>query len=382
MKRSKVILAAGPAGCRTIERLLEAVDYAKEVEGVDIRLERTFERMREIAETDYNINVTEENILNLLPETLRSLRKDALRKIKERIRKEPGIYIVRSPATFLWGGTLISGIDYDDVDLLHPDVFLVVIDDVMMVKETLKTDPEWKTQRFSLRDLAAWREQEIMTIEDHARRLKSDFFIVARAHSARVFYDLIVHTNRPKVYLSYPMTHVSPEMEEGFREERREFIESLTELGYIVFDPITITEGIILSKLEEYEKEVKRQGKEPDSNDLIEFEVLYDDLGRVKFSYPYLELLNVSELVEGQIVKRDFAMISVSDLVIVYNPLGIGSPGVACEMMYGHRIMGKRVYLIWGGEGRPSPFYTAFCDRRFSTKEEFLEYLKELAESS
>lgn len=382
MRKSKVILAAGPAGCRTIDRLLEAIEYAREREGVEIRLERTFDRMREVAQADYNINVTEENILNLLPERLRSIRKDALRKIRERMREEPGIYVVRSPATFLWGGTLISGMDYDDVDLLHPDVFLVVIDDVMMVKETLKTDPEWRTQRFSLRDLAAWREQEIMTIEDHARRLRSDFFIVARAHSPRVFSDLMIHTHKPKVYLSYPMTHVSPELEESFREERKEFIDALTELGYIVFDPITITEGIILSKLEEYEREVRKEGKEPDLDDIIEFGVYYEDLGKIKFSYTYLELLNVSELVEGQIVKRDFALISSSDLVVVYNPLGIGSPGVACEMMYGHRIMGKRVYLIWGGEGRPSPFYTAFCDKRFSTKEEFLDYLKELTESS
>lgn len=374
MARSRVILVAGPAGCRVYEKLEQVVEIAKK-EGAEVRLERTFDTMREVAGERHGIDVTETNILNLLPERLRSIRKDALREIKDRIDSEPGIYVIRSPGTFSWGGTLISGLDYDDVDLLGPETFLVVIDDVLIVKVNLAEDPEWMTQRFSLRDLAAWREQEIMLIEDQARRLRARFYVVARAHPTGVFADLILHPNKPRIYLSYPITHMPETMREEFGRKREEFIEALSRMGYIVFDPITIREGVILSELESCEQKIRAAGKQPDPSEEIEFELEFD--GRRKaFKYPYSELADVSDLIEGQIVKRDFAMIEASDMVLVYNPLGLGSPGVACEMLYGHRILGKTVYLIWGGEGRPSPFYTAFCHKRFSSKEESLSHLR------
>ena len=370
----RVVIFSGPAGSGTYERMLEAAKLAEEW-GYEVKVERLFDRMARVARERYGLEITEENVLNLLRERLISIRKEAVEEIREEIESSPGFYMVRSPATFFWGGTLITGLDLDDVMKLRPDAFIVVVDDIMPVKARLAADPEWKTQRFTLRDLASWREQETTLVEELARWTKAEFYVVARAHPPRVFADLVVHPEKPKAYISFPMTHVPPDVYREFESKKNRFVDDLDELGIVIFDPATMAEGVILSKLEEYENRARSEGREPDPDEELEITVSYGGEERV-YRYTYQELAAVDPLVEGQIVKRDFAMIESANMVIVYNPLGIPSPGVACEMMYAHKVLGRDVYLIWGKEGRPSPFYTAFCNRRFSTPEEFLEYAR------
>lgn len=373
-RESRVVIFSGPAGSGTYQRMQEAAELAREW-GYDVHIARLFDRMAKVALERYGLEITEENVLNLLRERLITIRKEAVAQLRREIESEPGFYMIRSPATFFWGGTLITGLDLDDVMTLRPDAFVVVVDDVMPVKERLASDPEWRTQRFTLRDIASWREQETAMVEELAKWMKAEFYVIARAHPPRVFADIVVHPQKPKAYLSFPMTHVPPDVFREFEAKKNRFIDELNELGIVIFDPATMVEGVLLSALEDYENKARKQGREPDPDEVLEVRVTYDGEEQV-YRYTYQELASVDPLIEGQIVKRDFSMIEAANMVIVYNPLGIPSPGVACEMMYGHRVLGKDVYLIWGGEGRPSPFYTAFCNKRFATAEEFIEYAK------
>ncbi len=363
----RVVVVTGPAGSGAYEAVSEAAAGS----GGRIKVLRAFDTMREVALEEHGLEISEQNVLNLLRERLMSIRAEAFRRIAERVESDPGVYLIRTPATFFWGGTVITGLDYSVAEALRPDAFVVVVDDVMSVRERLASDPEWSRERFTLRDLAMWRAQETALVKQLAGQLKAEFYVLARNHPPRVLRALALEPWRKKAYLSFPITHVPPEEEGRFDEERAEFVDELDSLGVVVFDPKTMTEGAILSALEAARMRGVSDPSEP-------VEVAVEVGGEVRrFEYPYSELEAVAPLVVGQIVVRDFDMIESADMVVVYNPLGVGSPGVACEMLYGHRVLGKRVYLIWGGRGMPSPFYTYFADARFSSKGEFLEYMRE-----
>jgi len=58
-----------------------------------------------------------------------------------------------------------------EVEALDPDLFLVIIDDIVRVRERLKNDPQWKEHKFTLVELAQWRREEIKGIYNLSRDL-------------------------------------------------------------------------------------------------------------------------------------------------------------------------------------------------------------------
>jgi len=82
-----------------------------------------------------------------------------------------------------------------------------------------------------------------------------------------------------------------------------------------------------------------------------------------------------------QVVTRDFLMIGQSDFVIVYYPIKKLAAGVICEMFYGHDLGLKKVYAWHKHE--PSPFFEYLCtdNKVFTSKKDFITFLKKVAAS-
>ncbi|MDK2463873.1 MAG: hypothetical protein QI223_03740, partial [Candidatus Korarchaeota archaeon] len=87
----RVVVFSGPAGSGTYERMLEAAKLAEEW-GYEVKVERLFDRMARVARERYGLEITEENVLNLLRERLISIRKEAVEQIREEIERNPGFY--------------------------------------------------------------------------------------------------------------------------------------------------------------------------------------------------------------------------------------------------------------------------------------------------
>ncbi|HDJ89935.1 MAG TPA: hypothetical protein ENG40_04505 [Thermoprotei archaeon] len=355
---NKVVLVSGPSGCQIYEKLSEVKRLA-ESRNKRIYLIRIFDEMRKIEP-----RLDERTILNYPTDKLQSLRSEAIREIKNRMEKEEGLFLIRTPVVFYWSGNIIYGLSYNDIEILDPDLFLVIIEDVMRVKYIMKKDPQWSMQSFSLRELVFWRADEIARTQEFARWRRKDFYIIPREHSVEVIYDIIVNRGFKKViYISFPISGVPPAMLEKLLEAKDNFIEKINK-KYIVLDPYTIKEGILSFKLEEALR---------NNLNKISFSMKYSE-GLQHFIFEREEVMEAIDAIERQIVERDLNMVESADIVVFFNPIGVLSPGAACEMMHGYRL-GKRVYMLWGGESRPSPFYTANCHKIFKREEDLVEYL-------
>ena len=355
---NKVVLVSGPSGCRIYEKLIEVKRFGESM-NKKVHLIRIFDEMRKIEP-----KLDERTILNYPADRLQNLRYEAISRIKDKIHSEEGLFLVRTPVIFYWSGNIIYGLSYSDVEVLDPDLFLVIIEDVMRVKYIMKRDPQWKIQSFSLRELVFWRADEIARTQEFARWRRKDFYIIPREHSVEVIYDIIMNREYKKViYTSFPISGVPPNKLETLLKAKNNFIRKISS-KYIVLDPYTIKEGILSFKLEEALKN--------NSNEIV-FQTKYSD-GIQHFAFSVNEVNDAIEAIERQIVERDLNMVESADIVVFFNPIGVLSPGAACEMMHGYRL-GKRVYMLWGGESRPSPFYTANCHKIFREEERLVEYL-------
>lgn len=82
-----------------------------------------------------------------------------------------------------------------------------------------------------------------------------------------------------------------------------------------------------------------------------------------------------AELLKNVTVWRDFTFINQSDFLIVYNPLGLDSPGVNDEVFHGFSN-NKDVYVYYASKSR-SPFLESKTTRIFSDLDEMKAFLME-----
>jgi len=367
---ARIVLVTGPSGCKAYEKLIRVMNLAEE-RGHRIKLVRVFEKMQEVARRR-GLDLTEANVLDVDPERLRDIRREAFSLIKDEIIKEEAnldVILIRTPSVFMWRGQWIYGIDLESLKLLNPQIIIDIIDDIMMIKKNLEEDPQWKELEFSLRDIALWRGHEFKRAQELAGNIGAEFFVLAWEHPDETLLDLIVHPEKRKIYLSFPITGLSPDIIRKLRQKLNDLKRTLSE-KYIFLDPYTIYEGVIGEALRRYREVVHERIPKA-----ITLDVEYELRGKKQFKYTYEELSRAYEVLIPQFVERDFSMIDSSDILVVYNPRGQAAVGVACEMMYGFR-KGKKVYALW--PGLLSPFAAAHCTKRFEKEEELIDFLKRL----
>jgi len=361
----KIVLITGPSGCGIMDKLIEVADLA-EMEGIKLKVIRVFDYMKKI-----DPQLREETVLSRERKWLLEIRRKAINLISKDIssskKQGPKYFLIKTALKYWWHGEVISGLTHGEFGQLKPSMIITLIDDIFRVKRRLAEDPQWRDQPFSLRDLAWLRAEEISTARHlFAEAYHLKHYLVAVDHPTRVLYDLIVHPEKPVIYLSYPVTGLTKDEKEEQRKMLSEF-EKRVSSKYIVLDPLTIHEGIILSVL----REAGKKGKGP--NDLVKFSVRYRSTGLEQFEYRVRELKDCLDLVIRQIVDRDQYMVETSDIVIFYNPKGKPSEGATVELFWGSK-MGKRTY-VFRPPGLYSPFSTASAEKIFEKEEDLLREL-------
>jgi adenylate kinase len=316
----------------------------------------------------YSLNKV--NILDFFlnnPDKLLAFRMEAVKKMGEEMKsKHVTAHIVSTPYFFEWKGESLTGLCHDEIKILDPDIFIIVIDDVVRVRERLSQDPQWKGHTFNLSEIAKWRREEIKGIYNFAH----DFvpprkcYILAREHPVDVFYDLILNQEKKRVYISYPITGVDPEKVAEARDIAKELSGFFT-----IFDPLTIHDWAIVDCW----KHTVDEGTSKSGN--FDCEVEYAT-GKKTFSCDASEVEYAIKDIRRQIVDRDYKLIDSSDYVFVYHPRKSISAGVMCEMMHA-KIEGKMVYAMYPFE--PSPFFDYYANRIFGSKKGFLDFVQSLA---
>lgn len=270
-------------------------------------------------------------------------------------------HIVNTHATFRWSNGLFLGYTKSEIESLHPDCCVTLIDNVQNVRRSLNLR-ESKPAAYSLKDILHWREEEILA-SDLASEMMADcrHLIVPMGGGPEFLLRLLLNGGRRTAYLSYPISLVRED------EATQRLVAKLREeIGrrLIAYDPYWMTEG----QLKETYSRAKRAGKKRvsvpvprESGNLI---LPTEEIGRALTD------------INGQIVSRDFRLIQQSDLVVALVPERNGQPqlsiGVQSELDYAQELTLDR-FVIWPSPAGPSPFLRP--TRLFHSLEELCQFL-------
>ncbi len=314
-------------------------------------------------------NLSKMNILDFYdsqPEKMEQLRKAAVAKIKNEIKEREGVNIISTPFHFEWKGGRFKGLAAEDVDELNPDLFIVLFDDIIRVRERLSSDAQWREHRYTLGEIANWRREEMAGIYEMARSYspKKEIQIVAYENGVDFLRDLIWNPRKQKVYLSHPITGETAD----FFVKVTKFCRSLNQY-YVIFDPSMIKDWEIVECWRNAVNTSIDAGEPRPSK--IPVSIDYQDGTRqVTLDSPEVEA--AIKNLRYQIIDSDYKLIENSQIVVVYHPRQNISAGVMCEMVYAKSIA-KMVYVYYPYE--PSPFFEWYSTRIFKDENELGDFL-------
>jgi adenylate kinase len=313
-------------------------------------------------------------ILDLPISRLASLRRAAFKDVIASTQPKaahPNI-IVNTHATFRWHHGLFSAFDFDQLELLEPNCFICLVDNVEMVHHRLHRD---HVVDATLKDCMVWREEEILATEIMAQALgcQRNFYILSRGRHRDTIETCVRLITRPdmrKVYPSFPMSHVM-DMPEVLAEINR-FRAELAR-HFITFDPGDVDEKLLLDRA----IDAARNGQDFIT---IEPHTFGGREGAPSIRLPVREVLDIAGDVDGQIYMRDFKLIDQSDMIVSLVPeLPGGVPGLSSgvERELHHAFEHtKEVYVVWKPKKNPSPFITETATKIFRSVDEALGYFE------
>ena len=283
--------------------------------------------------------------------------------------------MVNTHATFRWRHGLFPGFDFDQIRNLSLDLFICLVDNIEMVHRRLHAEHDIDA---TLKDCMVWREEEILATELMAQAMggRTPFYVLSRGRHVDTIeqcWRLLTRPDLPKVYPSFPMSHVV-DMPEIMVEIDR-FRAALSE-HFITFDPGDVDEKLLLDRAiaaaaagrDWVEIEPHAFGGRTDPGD--------DEPLRVSVR----EILDIAGDIDGQIYMRDFKLIDQSDMICSYIPeLPGGHPGLSSgverELQHAFEHT-KEVYVVWRPARSPSPFITETATQVFATIDEALSYFE------
>jgi len=362
MSTRRIIICTGPPGNGRDEML------TKMKERSSFNYYHLFEYIVEQAKLE-GTNLTKLNILDFYdsqPEKMESLRKAALSRILVETKEHGGVNIISTPHHFEWKGNRFKGINEDDVKDLNPDLFIVIFDDIIRVRERLSQDQQWKEHMYTLGEIANWRREEMAGIYQMAKSFtpRKEVQIIAYENGSDFLRDLIWNSRKEKVYLSHPISG-----------EGSDFLKAVTRFGnalkefYVVFDPSMIKDWEIVEAWRDaINSSIDLKDPRPKR---IPISIQYRD-GPKEVILETSEVEAAIKNLRFQIIDSDYKIIENSNMVIVYHPRQSVSAGVMCEMVYA-KSLAKLVYVYYPYE--PSPFFEWYSTRIFKDENELRDFL-------
>ncbi len=353
-----IIVVTGMVGIDKKQYLADVCDYARQ-RGREMLLCNVGDLM--YAEAP---DITPGRILDISLQRLHSLRRSVIKDIIAKAKEYEHV-IVNTHATFRWRHGLFPAFDFFQMRQLNPDMFISMIDGVEPLH--LRLMQKHHIQH-SLKDLIVWREEEVLATQmmQQGTNENAPCYILSRGveePTVEAFYRLAFQSQRKKVYLSFPMTHVAGM--DDVLETIAAFRDSMKQ-QFTCFDPADLEEAYL-----PYYAEQARSESKPS------FEVTA--LGQ-RFSLDTEEVRQIEPDINSQIYARDFALIDQADMIISFIPeLADGMPalssGVERELQHAHEAA-KQVYVIWMPKKEPSVFVTQTANKIFRSPQKAAAYFE------
>ena len=315
------------------------------------------------------VTLTKLNILDFYdsqPEKMEDYRRSAIEKITKEIEGREGTHIISTPYHFEWKGNRFRGLRKEEVEALDPDLFIIIIDDIVRVRERLSQDPQWREHKFTLGEIANWRREEISGVYELAKGFtpSKEIQLVAYGNGEEFLGEIIFKRLKKKVYLSHPITGEG----EDFFKKVRGFASTISD-HYIVYDPYVVKDWSVVEAWRQMLNEAREKGLEMPPQFGVTIE--YED-GTRRYKLDSAEVESAIKNIRFQIIDTDYKIIENSSAVVVYHPRESISAGVMCEMVYA-KGLAKLVYVYYPYE--PSPFFEWYSTRIFQDEKELRDHL-------
>jgi len=315
------------------------------------------------------LTLTKLNILDFYdsqPEKMEDYRRSAIERITGEIEGREGVHIISTPLHFEWKGRRFSGLLKEEVETLDPGLLLIIVDDIVRVRERLSQDPQWREQKFTLGEIANWRREEVSGVYELAKGFtpSKEIQLVAYGNGEAFLGEVIFKRRKKKVYLSHPITGE----DEAFFRNVQGFASQISD-HYIVFDPYMIKDWNIVEAWRRMLNEAHEKGHEMPSR--FRLTVEYAE-GPKKYELDSAEVEAAIKNIRFQVIDTDYKIIENCSAVVVYHPRENISAGVMCEMVYA-RGLAKMVYVYYPYE--PSPFFEWYSTRLFQDEKELRDHL-------
>jgi len=362
-------------------------------------------------------------ILNMASPAVVALRAAAFERAMSKVdNKEAYPFLVGiTHALFPWKNSLVPGFDVGYLDLVAPDFYITVMDDIATIAGELQGDPRWRD--LSLRDLLMWRDEETFMTETMAYRgleeRRKEHFLIPSAQGGETLYYLMKEPAMKRVYASYPISHVPDHK----IREAQEFVRWLSQY-LVVFNPLCIKDMELAKMIGKL-----REGNEEPWVDYIDASDNEEERKRKEMviaavrklrddSVEEQRLAQIEQHLKDQTVARDYKLIQQSEMVVVYYPeltiveeqllpvvleqinlwrqganqvLGPFldtverlasegftplSAGVLSEMVTAY-TMPREVYAVWLAQADPSPFFSYHCTEIFRSPRAFFDSFRQ-----
>jgi adenylate kinase len=360
--QKRVIIFNGPPGNGRDDIIREVKKIA------NFGYHHLFEYIVEEAKLD-NTNLTKINILDFYdsqPDKMEQYRLRAIQRIIDEINKNRGVHVISTPVHFEWKGNRFQGLTEEDVQILNPNMFIIIVDDIVRVRDRLLKDVQWQDHKYTLGEIANWRREEVNNVYRLAESFipKRNTQLVAYENGPELVRDLIYKPSKETVYLSHPITGEGID----FFKNITRFLESLSEY-YVLYDPYLIKDWDIVEQWREAVNEtIDADQQMPDT---FTFRMEYKE-GLMEAEFDIKEVETAIKNLRFQIIDSDYKIIENSNLVVVYHPRKSISAGVMCEMVYA-KSLAKLVYAYYPYE--PSPFFEWYATRIFTDAAQMRDFL-------
>ena len=382
-------VVTGVSGSERIEFLNEIAEgvrrRSKTVEVYDVGqlISEECERLR--------IVTVDSRMLDMDPHLLRAIRRSALKEVRISIAENPQVdlRLIGIHATFRWNGRLIAGVSWDDICEIGPDGFLNVVDNVDEVVERNRANPKWGRAEAP----GPLRTQEWMMEEEFATQVFADvagkpMYVVARKHAPDSMSELLLGSDKKRVYLSYPITAIKTESPDLLKRIQGPILSQLEEL-FVVFNPLSIQDVDSLSRrprrLAIPGGRTHRRKHGPASQDVVvwaEETASVGDFADSDTCDPTVADEADSDhdlpaaLIKARTIERDFRFVEQCDAVIAVYLTEKVSPGVLAKVMRAHRLQ-KPVFMVY--PFRKSPFLEDVVTHFEDDLESMMVYLRQIA---
>ncbi|MEM1516024.1 MAG: AAA family ATPase [Thermofilum sp.] len=357
-----VAFVTGISGSGRLALLQEVQRRSPSVHVIDVG-SRMYSKSEELG-----VQIPEGKILDMDPLALDYLRavtfEDILRELESTSHE---VVAISTHVSFRWKKHLLQAFNFYYVNRIDPDIYVNVVDNAHSIYARLSGDRAWRN-RLTIKDILVWRDEEFFITKMLADYRRKPCYLFPRREDPAMLERILFNVEKAskeggrrmwKAYLSYPITHVKGD--EKFFAEKEDIKKKLKEAGLVIFDPITIEDSVLI----DLAIQAKSEGKE--------YVEISEDGFQAKVSVN--DLLAAVEDIRDQIVARDYQLINQSDMLVVFYPVRVLSPGVLSEIKYGY-THNKDVFAIFPHEGA-SPFFEYYTTKVFKDVDSLIDHLKE-----